>query len=266
MSLRPRGKHKPPVAVEIRTSLNVLKDSTHLLPYKSAVSAVLAVWDFADRVPAFDEQLAWRALHIMITIFDAGGGGAGPVSAAVLNAIVTFEDLLREISAAMEEELEPRWLRVLHMQKRESRLPPLVARLDVISEAFGSAATVEEQPVPATPDQSSVLSIPGVFGGTGGPGGAGGGKGGVGGAGGSGHGPTFQAGNNITINNYLPEHKGLEQSNIRRNTDMCDIYAKLRSLDNQVRFLRTVVLFGLSPVSRGYIPQRMCGCTIAHAL
>jgi hypothetical protein len=245
------------VADEIRTSLNVLKDSTHLLPYKSAVSAVLAVWDFADRVPTFDEQLAWRALHILITIFDAGGGGAGPVSAAVLNAIVTFEDLLREISAAMEEELEPRWLRVLHMQKRESRLPPLVARLDVICEAFGSAAGLEEQPVSATPDQSSVL--PRVFGGTGGLGGAGGGEGGVGGDGGPGYGPSFHAGN-ITINNCQPEHERLEQSNIRLDTDVRDLYAEVRvlhtevrSLDNQVRFLQTVVLFGLSPVSRGYL-------------
>ncbi|KAF8206993.1 hypothetical protein K438DRAFT_1815507 [Mycena galopus ATCC 62051] len=256
MSLRPRGRHKPPVADEIRTSLGVLKESTYLLPYKSAVGAVLAVWDFADRVPAFDEQLAWRALHILITIFDAGGGGAGPVSAAVLNAIVTFEGLLREISAAMEEELEPRWLRVLHMQKHESRLPPLVARLDVISEAFEtwSAAGVEEQPVPAAPDQSSVTSIPGVFGGTGGPGGAGGGEGG---AGGLGQGPSLYG--NITINNCLPEHKRLEQSNIRLVTDVRDLYAEVRvlhtevrSLNNQMRF-RTVVLFAVSPVSRGYL-------------
>ncbi|KAF8206988.1 hypothetical protein K438DRAFT_2013566 [Mycena galopus ATCC 62051] len=121
-----------------------------------------------------------------------------------------------------------------------------------------SAAGVEEQPVPATPDPSSVFSIPRVFGGTGGLGGAGGGEGGVGGAGGPGYGPSFHAGN-ITINNCQPEHERLEQSNIRLDTDVRDLHAEVRvlrtevrSLDNQVRF-RTVVLFGLSPVSRGYL-------------
>jgi hypothetical protein len=34
---------------KIRTSLNVLKDSTDVfLPFKSAVGAVLAVWDLVD--------------------------------------------------------------------------------------------------------------------------------------------------------------------------------------------------------------------------
>ncbi|KAF8206987.1 hypothetical protein K438DRAFT_1962629 [Mycena galopus ATCC 62051] len=144
MSLRPRGNHKPPVADEIRTSLNVLKDSTHLLPYEIWTCLIalkhsthlLPSYESA-RVPLFDEQLARRTLHILIRIFDAGGG-EGPVSEPVLMA---FEgSILREISAAMEEELKPGWLRVLHMQKRESQLPPLVVQLDFIFEVLKVAA------------------------------------------------------------------------------------------------------------------------------
>ncbi|KAJ7348002.1 hypothetical protein DFH08DRAFT_156036 [Mycena albidolilacea] len=258
MSLRSRGRHKPPVPSvakssapflslsfdAIRTSLNDLKDSTDIFPpLNSAAGAVLAVWDLADRLSTSDEHaegLAWRAVCILDAIYNASGGGAGPVSAAVLDAIRTFVGLLREISAAMEEELKPGRLR---LQKRESGLAQFVARLDATSEAFkiGSAAPAEEQAIPATPDQASelrtiqtVIRISHVSGGTGGSGGMGGREGGVGGPG---YGPSFQA-ETIMIQNCPPEHERLEQSNIR--------------LDTEVRVLRTVVLFGLSPVSRGY--------------
>ncbi|KAF8206986.1 hypothetical protein K438DRAFT_1755721 [Mycena galopus ATCC 62051] len=157
----------------------------------------------------------------------------------------------------MEEELELKWLHVLQLQKRESQLLLLVVRLNVISEVFESAAAVEEQPVPGTPDPSNVLSIPHIFGGTGGPGGAGGGKGGAGGAGGSRHGPSFQAGNNITINNCLPEHERLEQSNIRLDTevrvlhtDVHDLYAEVHVLHSEVRSLDNQYLAGTSADER----------------
>ncbi|KAJ7790746.1 hypothetical protein B0H14DRAFT_2938345 [Mycena olivaceomarginata] len=275
--LGPRGRNKPSVASvtnlsapflalpsdKIRTSLNVLKDSTDVfLPFKSAVGAVLAVWDLVDRVSAFDQHakgLARRALCILITIYDAGGGGAGPISAAMLNAIVTFEGLLRDISAAMKEGLESGWLRrVQHLLKRESRLAPFTARLDVTSEVFktGSAVRVEEQPTPATPDQAgklqsieTVIRIPSVSGGTGGSGGMGGREGGVGGPG---YGPSFQA-ETIMIQNCLPEYERLEKSNIRLHADVRVLYTEMRVLHTEVRFLRIVVLFGLSPISRGYL-------------
>ncbi|KAJ7283797.1 hypothetical protein C8J57DRAFT_1293611 [Mycena rebaudengoi] len=272
MSLRPRGRHKPSVPSvtnssvpflglsfdAIRTSLNDLKDSTDVFPpLKSAVGAVLAVWDLSDRVSTSDkhaEGLAWRAVCILDAIYNVSGGGAGPVSAAVLDAIRTFVGLLREISAAMEEELKPGWL---HLQKRESRLAQFVARLDVISEAFkiGSAAPVEEQPIPATPDQASklqtiqkVIRISHVSGGTGGSGGMGGRDGGVGGPG---YGPSFQA-ETIMIQNCPPEHERLEQSNICLDTEVRVLHTEVRVLHTEVRILRTVVLFRLSPVSRGY--------------
>ncbi|KAJ6494328.1 hypothetical protein C8R45DRAFT_987959 [Mycena sanguinolenta] len=262
--LRPRGRHKPSVASvpnssapflalpsdEIRTSLNVLKNSTDaILPFKSAVGA---------RVSAFDEDaegLARRAVSILITIYDAGGSGAGALSAAMSNAIVTFEDLLHEMSAAMEEELESRWLR--RLLKRESRLAPFFARLDVVSEPFKirPTARVEEQRVPPTPDRAKlqtiepVFRIPHVSGGTGGSGGIGGRDGG---GGGPGYGPSFQAGT-IMIHNCQPEYERLEKSNVRLNTDVRVLQTEVRTLNTEVRFLRTVVLFDRSPVSRGYL-------------
>ncbi|KAJ7938357.1 hypothetical protein B0H13DRAFT_1851796 [Mycena leptocephala] len=221
MSLRPRGRHKPPGLTKgndpvpsvssapflglsfdaIRTSLNDLKDSTDVFPPLKSALPLHQRLTIAprQRVSTSDEHaegLAWRAVCILDAIYNASGGGVGPVSAAVLDAIRTFVGLLREISAAMEEELKPGRL---HLQKRESRLAQFVARLDVISEAFKVrlhryhtspyrvTAPVEEQPIPATPDQPRELQ-------------------------------TIQT--------------------IR--------------LDTEVRVLRTVVLFGLSPVSRGY--------------
>ncbi|KAJ7019696.1 hypothetical protein C8F04DRAFT_1146978 [Mycena alexandri] len=265
MSLRPRGPHKAPVpsvanspapfeglsSDAIRTSLNNLKNSPDVFPpFKSAVSAVLAVWDLADHVSEYDEHaegLARRAFDILDIIFNVSGGGVGPVSVAMLDAIRTFVGLLHEISAAMEEELE---LGRLHLQTRESQLAQFGVRLDVIFEGFkiGSAGSVEEQPVPATARRASILrTIPTVIrmshvsGGIGGSGGRGGREGGTGGLG---SGPRFQA-ETIMIQNCSPEHERLEQSFIRLDTE-------LRVLHTEVRVLRTVVLFGLSPVSRGY--------------
>jgi hypothetical protein len=46
-----------------------------------------------QRVSTSDEHaegLAWRAVCILDAIYDASGGGVGPVSAAVLDAIRTF--------------------------------------------------------------------------------------------------------------------------------------------------------------------------------
>ncbi|KAJ7479722.1 hypothetical protein FB451DRAFT_1239684 [Mycena latifolia] len=73
MNLRPRGRHKGRVASAatstdectalalssdaVRTSLNLLKEAADVFPpLKSAAGGVLAVWDLADRVSASDEN------------------------------------------------------------------------------------------------------------------------------------------------------------------------------------------------------------------
>ncbi|KAJ7759935.1 hypothetical protein B0H16DRAFT_1533069, partial [Mycena metata] len=269
MSLRPRGRQKSATVANasaplgglsfdaIQTSLNDLENSDVFPPFKDAVSAVLAVWDLANRVSKYNEYaegLAWRAFDILDTIFNLSGGGAGPISGAMHDAIQTFVGLLNEISAAMEEELEGGRL---NLQNRESGLVQFVERLDVTSEAFkiGSPGSIK-QPVPATAGRATrfktmptVIRMSHVSGGIGGSGGRGGREGG---AGGLGSGPRFQA-ETIMIQNCSPEHERLEQSYIR-------LDGELRVLHAEVRVLRTVVLFGLSPVSRGY--PSGCACAL----
>ncbi|KAF7378424.1 hypothetical protein MSAN_00269000 [Mycena sanguinolenta] len=256
MSLGPHGSAVPSVTNSsasfldaIRTSLNDLKDSTDVVPpLKSAADAVLVVLDLAERVSTYDEHaegLAWRAFCILDAIYNASGDGTDPVTPAMVDAIRTFVGLLREISATMEEELKPRRL---HLRRRKSRLAQFVVQLDDSLDAFkiGSAAPVEEQPIPAIPDQPSklitshpVITILQVSGGTGGSGGSGMG-GGKGGAGGPGYGPSLQA--ETIIQNCPSEHAMLKLS--------------YRHLCIEVHGIPTVVLFGLSPVSRGYLSGR----------
>ncbi|KAJ7689719.1 hypothetical protein B0H17DRAFT_1066111 [Mycena rosella] len=166
MNLRPRGRQKgrvapaaahssgPPFAAltsdAIRESLSLLKDSADAFPpLKSAVGGVLAVWDLAERVSASDENaqvLARRAVGILDVIYNAVGGGAGPVSPEMLQEMLKFEQLLREVSAAMEEHLKAgRLRRVLHLRRQESRLAQFTARLDAAAEAFkiGSSTRTE---------------------------------------------------------------------------------------------------------------------------
>ncbi|KAF7378426.1 hypothetical protein MSAN_00269200 [Mycena sanguinolenta] len=255
MSLGPHGPAVPSVTNSsapflglsfdaIRTSLIDLKDSTDVVPpLKSGVGAVLAVCDLAQRVSIYDEHaegLAWRAVRILDVILNASRNRTDPVTPAVLNAIRTFVGLLHEISAAMEEELKPRRLR---LHRRKSRLAEFVEQLNVTSETFKiGSAPIKEQPIPATPAQArelqmsqTIITISQVSGGTGGSGGMGGGEGG---AGGPGYGPSFQA-ETVIIQNCPPEHARLEQSN--------------NHLHTEVLVLWIVVLFRLSPVSRGYL-------------
>ncbi|KAF7378430.1 hypothetical protein MSAN_00269800 [Mycena sanguinolenta] len=262
MSLGPHGPAVPSVTNAsapflglsfdaIRTSLNDLKDSTDVVPpLKSAVDAVLTVWDLAERVSTSDEHaegLAWRAVCILDAIYNAIGDGTDPVIPAVLDAISTFVGLLHEISTTMEEELKPARL---HLRRRKSRLAQFVTQLDVTFDAFkiGAATPTKEQLIPANPDQPSelqtqtVIKISHVSGGTGGSGGMGGRESGDGGPG---YGPSFRA-ETITIQNCPPEYERLEKSNIRLATEV-------RVLHAEVRGLRSIVLFGLTPVSSGYL-------------
>ncbi|KAJ6478951.1 hypothetical protein C8R45DRAFT_1101391 [Mycena sanguinolenta] len=208
----------------IQTSLNDLKDSTGVFPpLKFAVGAVLEVWDLAleDRTSTCDdhaEGLAWRTVCILDAIYNASSREVGPVSVAMLDAIRTFVGLLREISAAMQEELELR--HVPRLQKRESRPARFVTRLAVISEAskvrlhrYQTSSCVSEYAVlrptlhPASDLQTiqtagqlvvaeqvaeMVALVPG-------------------------YGPSFHA-EKIMVQHCLLEHEGLVQSNIRLHT------------------------------------------------
>ncbi|KAJ6522791.1 hypothetical protein DFH09DRAFT_1421460 [Mycena vulgaris] len=170
MNLRPRGRHRgraapmPPPAPgstaapflalssdSIRASLHLLRDSADVFPpLKSAVGGVLAVWDLADRVSTSDDNaqaLAWRAVGILDAIYNAvGGADSGSVSPGMLQEILKFEQLLREISAAMKGQLKAgRFRRVLHLRRHESQLAGFTSRLDAAAEAFkiGSSTRVE---------------------------------------------------------------------------------------------------------------------------
>ncbi|KAJ7733457.1 hypothetical protein B0H16DRAFT_1696129 [Mycena metata] len=199
------------------------------------------------RVSEYDanaEGLAWRAFDILDAILNVSGGGVGPVSPAMLDAIETLVRLLHEISAAMQRELE---LGRLNMQSRHSPLPQFIARLDVIFEVFKDVAHLWYDNLPVS-----------------------GGRGGIaGGAGGLGSGPRFQA-ETIMMQNCSPDHERLEQSYVRithpradlgayfsprqicLDTELRVLHTEMRGLHIEVRVLRTVVLFVLSPISRGY--------------
>ncbi|KAJ7479683.1 hypothetical protein FB451DRAFT_1365419 [Mycena latifolia] len=256
MNLRPRGRHRGPVASAatsspvhtstdectaltlssdaIRTSLNLLKEAADVLPpLKSAAGGVLAVWDLADRVSASDENaqaLAWRAVGILDAIYNAVGGGTSPIPPSMLADIVKFEVLLRKISIAMEEQLKQgRLRRVLHLRIRESRLARFTSRLDAASEAFkiGSSTRVElavekiQADVSATAaDMSSTAALVVVV-----------------------------EQSNIRLRD---EAVVREKSNIRLRDEAAVLEKSNIRLRGEVQVLRTVVLFGLSPVSRGF--------------
>ncbi|KAJ6476065.1 hypothetical protein DFH09DRAFT_440274 [Mycena vulgaris] len=92
--------------------------------------------------------LAWRAVGILDAIYNAvGGADSAAISPDMLQEILKFEKLLREISAAMERQLKAaRSFRcVLHLRRHESQLAGFASRLDAASEAFkiGSSTRVE---------------------------------------------------------------------------------------------------------------------------
>jgi len=194
----------------IRTSLTLLKESTDVFPpLKSAVSGVLAVWDLADRVSTSDEGarvLAWRAVGILDAIYNAVGEGTSTtISPGLLQDVLKFEELLHEISTAMEAHLKPRWVRrMLRLRKLESQLVRFTSRLDAASEAFkiGSSSRVE---VAVEKIQGSSTRVEG------------------------------------TVERIQALAIGLEQFNSR--------------LRGEVQVLRTIVLFGLSPISHRYIEE-----------
>ncbi|KAJ6521658.1 hypothetical protein DFH09DRAFT_1331075 [Mycena vulgaris] len=200
----------------IRTSLNILRDSADVFPpLKSAVGGVLAVWDLADRVSTSDENaraLAWRAVGILDAIYNAvGGADSASISPGMLQEILKFEQLLREISAAMEGQLKAgRFRRVLHLRRHESQLAGFTSRLDASSEAFkiGSSTRVE------------------------------------------------------LVVNRVELRVDEIQADTSATAALAVVFEKsIIRLHGEVQFLRTVVLFGLSPVSQGY-SESECACAI----
>ncbi|KAJ7909053.1 hypothetical protein B0H13DRAFT_1878072 [Mycena leptocephala] len=211
----------------IRTSLTLLKESTDVFPpLKSAVSGVLAVWDLADRVSTSDEDarvLAWRVVSILDAIYNAvGEGTSATISPGMLQDVLKFEELLHEISTAMEAHLKPRWVRrMLRLRKHESQLVRFTSRLDAASEAFkiGSSSRVEVAAEKIQGSSSRVeVAVEKIQGSS-----------------------TRVEG---TVERIQALAIGLEQSNSR--------------LRGEVQVLRTVVLFGLSPISHRYIEEVAC--------
>ncbi|KAJ7192679.1 hypothetical protein GGX14DRAFT_479842, partial [Mycena pura] len=186
MNLRPAGRHKgwapaafgdssseftePRLTVEssdaIRTALTLLKESTDVFtPLKSVVGGVLAVWDLAERISAADENaqaLAWRLVGILDAIYNAVGAGGSAISPGMLQDILNFEELLREISMAMAAQLKPgRFRRMLRLRKHESRLTRFTSRVDTAFEAFkiGSSTRIELTMQKVQGDLSSAASV-----------------------------------------------------------------------------------------------------------
>ncbi|KAJ7909049.1 hypothetical protein B0H13DRAFT_1878068 [Mycena leptocephala] len=201
----------------IRTSLTLLKESTDVFPpLKSA------------RVSTSDEDarvLAWRAVSILDAIYNAvGEGTSATISPGMLQDVLKFEELLHEISTAMEAHLKPRWARrMLRLRKRESQLVRFTSRLDAASEAFkiGSSSRVEVVAEKIQGSSSRVeVAVEKIQGSS-----------------------TRVEG---TVERIQVLAIGLEQSNSR--------------LRGEVQVLRTVVLFGLSPISHHdrYIEEVVC--------
>ncbi|KAJ6476069.1 hypothetical protein DFH09DRAFT_1216685 [Mycena vulgaris] len=163
----------------------------------------------------------------------------------MLQEIVKFEQLLREISAAMKGQLKAgRFRRVLHLRRHESQLAGFTSRLDAVSEAFkiGSSTRVElvanrvelvvnRGELAVTRVGSAVNRV------------------------GSAVNRVGSAVNRVELAVDKIQADALstaalaillEQNNIR--------------LHGEVQRLRTVVLFGLPPVFHGY-SESECGCT-----
>ncbi|KAJ7689714.1 hypothetical protein B0H17DRAFT_1066105 [Mycena rosella] len=246
MNLRPRGRQKgrvapvaahstgPPFAAlssdAIRESLSLIKGSADAFPpLKSTVVGVLAVWDLVERVSASDENaqaLARRVVGILDVIYKAVGGGAVPVSPEMLEEMLKFEEyaqLLHEISAAMEQHLKAgRLRRVLHLRRQESRLAQFTARLDAAAEAFKIGSSTRIDSTSTHIELTSTRI------------------------------ESTSSRVELTLKKIQADvvmlAVGLEESNIR--------------LRGEVKFLRqTVVLFGLSPVSRGF-SEGGCACAL----
>ncbi|KAJ6476066.1 hypothetical protein DFH09DRAFT_1293207 [Mycena vulgaris] len=252
MNLRPRERHKgraapvpPPLdntapsflalsSDSIRTSLDILRDSADVFPpLKSAVGGVLAVWNLADRVSMSDDNaraLAWHTVGILDVIYNAVGGvNSASISPGMLQEIVKFEQLLHEISAAMEGQLKAgRFRRILHLRRHESQLAGFSSRLDAASEAFkiGSSTrgelAVNHVGSAVNRVGSAVNRVELAV-------------------------DKIQAGASSTAALAIL----LEENNIR--------------LHGEVQRLRTVVLFGLPPVFHGYSESER-GCTVTPPL
>ncbi|KAJ7506955.1 hypothetical protein B0H11DRAFT_1969636 [Mycena galericulata] len=194
MNLRPRGRHKwralvavsgstssssssasatPAFLAEtsdaIRELLSLVKESTEVFPpLKSAVGGVLVVWDLADRMSAFDENaqaLASRAVGIFDATFNAVGRSA-TISPGMLQDILKFEELLREITTTIEAQLKPGpFRRLLRLRKHENRLAGFISRLDAASETFkiGSTTRVELAVEKIQADVSSTAALANVL-------------------------------------------------------------------------------------------------------
>ncbi|KAJ7150106.1 hypothetical protein C8R43DRAFT_497495 [Mycena crocata] len=168
MKLRPRGRHKGRAGSArsrsksrtrqriglssdaIQEALYVLRDSADVLPpLKSAVGGVLAIWNLVDRVHSSDEEaraLAWKTVEILDAIYNAVDNDPGAIPHGLLQNILKFEKLLKEISDVMDACLKAgRLRRLVLLRKHESRLAQFNWQLDGVSEAFkiGALTRVE---------------------------------------------------------------------------------------------------------------------------
>jgi len=124
----------------VRLSLELVNDSADACPaLKSAVGAVVALCNLADRVAASSEDakaLAWRAVTILDIIYQSVDAN-NEIPSHLLHSIVQFEQLVIEIQTAMEATIKKkRVLRVLHLRRNEAQLAKFTAQLDSAAEAF----------------------------------------------------------------------------------------------------------------------------------
>ncbi|KAJ7450338.1 hypothetical protein FB451DRAFT_1285739 [Mycena latifolia] len=130
----------------VRTTLELAHESADVFPpLKSALGAVVAVCNLADRVAAFDtdsETLAWRCIAMLDTIYTSiEGTSPDALPPDMLHNIVQFEQLLTEIQNTMEKCLQKcRLRRVLHLRRHESQLAKFTSKLDSAAEVFAIGA------------------------------------------------------------------------------------------------------------------------------
>ncbi|KAJ7863438.1 hypothetical protein B0H14DRAFT_468173 [Mycena olivaceomarginata] len=150
----------------IRTSLELVEKSADVCPpLKSAVGAVGALCDLADRMAASDanaEALTWRAFTILETIHNSIDSNKTVPPPHLLHSIVQFEQLLIEIRTAMEVLAnENRVLRVLRLRRNESQLAKFTARLDLLAEMF-TIGTMAIQTVSLAHIENTVQTVSAV--------------------------------------------------------------------------------------------------------
>ncbi|KAJ7051580.1 hypothetical protein C8F01DRAFT_1262659 [Mycena amicta] len=127
-------KRTPDLPDLLSTSLFALKESADgFPPLKSAVGAVLALGEIAQRVKnskSDARDIARRAEHILDVIAEAVPDGS-TIPVAMLRDIERFTSLVHEICGFMEEIASARALsRVLHLNRNEIALQDFKSRLN----------------------------------------------------------------------------------------------------------------------------------------